>query len=203
MTLSVSFTNRYLYITSPCICLIARLTQMIGTTKFRADTTWWMVSAEDWLVVEYTTGLICSSLPHLKRFVSDYLPTVIDPSPPGTSPLSRSQGSLPQAHGYMLETRDRAQYRNDVPTVIKTVITRPDEVLATDEEPVSGIKVTRSFEVPEEIQGSPTAREQQVGGINQGGCTHNNAGRSMEHRGTTQERCFRSTTTDVVSDWST
>jgi len=118
----------------PSISLVVRLTQIVGgSSKFPTDPTWYIVDAADWVVIEYGTGFICSSLPHLKPLIRKYCPEAIDSPPespvdPENRTIARGQHALQDWH------RSTAD-----PMAMESAA-----LVATDEEMFSGLGFSRS-----------------------------------------------------------
>lgn len=50
----------------PCGAVIARIVPTAPPSVFNSDYTWWLVSMQNWIAVEYGTGMVCASLILLK-----------------------------------------------------------------------------------------------------------------------------------------
>lgn len=46
----------------PCGAVIARVIPNAPAEVFTSDFTWWLVSMQNWITVEYSTGMVCASL---------------------------------------------------------------------------------------------------------------------------------------------
>lgn len=62
----------------PCASLIARLVLFASAAEFSSDPTWWISKTENWVLAEYSSGLICASLIHLKPIVKMLIPCLLD-----------------------------------------------------------------------------------------------------------------------------
>lgn len=69
-----------LTIHSPCVSLVARLSFFTSAAVFDSSPSWWIVKTEDWVLAEYSSGLICASLIHLKPLVQRLLPSLLGDS---------------------------------------------------------------------------------------------------------------------------
>ena len=64
--------------TRPCASLIGRLVLFASVAEFSSDPTWWISKTENWVLAEYSSGLICASLIHLKPLVKTLMPCLLD-----------------------------------------------------------------------------------------------------------------------------
>lgn len=69
-----------LTIHGPCVSLVARLSFFTSAAVFDSSPSWWIVKTEDWVLSEYSSGLICASLIHLKPLVQRLLPSLLGDS---------------------------------------------------------------------------------------------------------------------------
>jgi len=65
---------------SPCVSLVARLSIFSSAAVFDSSPSWWIVKTEDWVLWEYSCGLICASLIHIKPLVQRLLPSLLGDS---------------------------------------------------------------------------------------------------------------------------
>ncbi|KAI5798913.1 hypothetical protein EDC01DRAFT_22741 [Geopyxis carbonaria] len=101
-----------------CVASIVRLTTFYGAkaAKTNYDPTYYGVDAQDWSCIEYCTGLICASLPHLKPLMARVLPRIFGSTKAASSGYGGTGGmyggrSRAQGGAYALNSVDPATGR--------------------------------------------------------------------------------------------
>lgn len=102
-----------LTIHGPCASLVARLSFFTSSAVFDSNPSWWIVKTENWVLSEYSSGLMCASLIHLKPLVQRIIPSLLgdsrehlkDASPALPRHQNRSYSQLSRRlgreHGYV------------------------------------------------------------------------------------------------------
>ncbi|KAL8970336.1 MAG: hypothetical protein Q9183_001573 [Haloplaca sp. 2 TL-2023] len=85
----------------PCAAIIARLIPSTESEVFRTDLSWWLATVQNWIAVEYSTGMICCSLILLKPLVQLLCPRLLG----GTSHRRTRGAAVWHGHGEPAQAR--------------------------------------------------------------------------------------------------
>ncbi|KAL8871260.1 MAG: hypothetical protein Q9174_002871 [Haloplaca sp. 1 TL-2023] len=93
----------------PCAAIIARLIPSTESEVFRTDLSWWLATVQNWIAVEYGTGMICCSLILLKPLVQLLFPRLLG----GVSHRRARAGGVWHGHGEPAQARRPAYHNMD------------------------------------------------------------------------------------------
>lgn len=81
---------------------MVRLSIFTSAAAFNADPTWWITKTENWVLAEYSSGLICASLIHLKPLAKKLLPFLLGDTPGSTQEVERALPQFREREFYQL-----------------------------------------------------------------------------------------------------